>query len=41
MQSVNSESAGSYRCEIINKAGRAEKTFNVRVIMKPGKFIIV
>ncbi|EFO22762.2 hypothetical protein LOAG_05722 [Loa loa] len=33
--SVNSESGGSYRCGIINKAGRAEKTFNVRVIMKP------
>ncbi|CAG9531886.1 unnamed protein product [Cercopithifilaria johnstoni] len=35
LQSVNSRSAGSYRCGIINKAGRAEKTFNVRIIMKP------
>uniref|UniRef100_A0A0R3RPN6 Immunoglobulin I-set domain protein n=1 Tax=Elaeophora elaphi TaxID=1147741 RepID=A0A0R3RPN6_9BILA len=35
IQSVDSASTGSYRCGIINKAGRAEKTFNVRVILKP------
>ncbi|KJH48749.1 immunoglobulin I-set domain protein [Dictyocaulus viviparus] len=29
------ENAGVYRCSLKNKAGSAEKTFNVRVIQKP------
>ncbi|ETN79238.1 immunoglobulin I-set domain protein [Necator americanus] len=35
MSGVTRNSAGVFRCALSNKAGSAEKTFNVRVIQKP------
>ncbi|VDN20583.1 unnamed protein product [Cylicostephanus goldi] len=35
MSGVTRNSAGVFRCALSNKAGSAEKTFNVRVVQKP------
>lgn len=36
IEKVTAVNSGNYRCVVSNKVGRAEKTFNVRVITKPG-----
>lgn len=37
IETVTANDDGTYQCKITNSAGRAEKTFNVNVILKPGK----